>query len=261
MKDRLGTRFEYLEVRGTTPIVLVHGVGLDQNIWRAILGDFSGRSTLTYDLLGHGDTDNPLGEQSFKPFVDQLKALLEELQVAEIVLVGFSLGGQVAKHFMAAYPDVVSGLVLISTTYKRTRSEREAMSLRVRQAISGDWQGLEAAALQRWFNPEFLSANPVVEEEISARLCSNDPASFLESYQLLSNAEDHYMDYASLSVPALVITGDGDPGSTPRMAAEMAQAMPNARVKIIQGAKHLGIIEHHGQFSDEINGFMSEFGL
>ena len=121
MKDRLGTRFEYLEVRGTTPIVLVHGVGLDQNLWRAILGDFSGRSTLTYDLLGHGDTDQPLDEQSFQPFVDQLKALLEELQVAEIVLVGFSLGGQVAKHFMAAYPDVVSGLVLISTTYQRTR--------------------------------------------------------------------------------------------------------------------------------------------
>ena len=45
------------------------------------------------------------------------------------------------------------------------------------------------------------------------------------------------------------------------MAAEMAQAIPNARAKIIQGAKHLGIIEHHRQFSDEINGFMSEFGL
>ena len=45
------------------------------------------------------------------------------------------------------------------------------------------------------------------------------------------------------------------------MAAEMAQAMPNARAKIIQRAKHLGIIEHHRQFSDEISGFMSEFGL
>ena len=100
-----------------------------------------------------------------------------------------------------------------------------------------------------------------MEEEISARLRNNDPASFLESYQLLSNAEDHYLDYASLSVPTLVITGDGDPGSTPRMAAEMAQAIPNARAKIIQGAKHLGIIEYHRQFSDEINGFMSEFGL
>ena len=61
-KDRHGTCLEYMEVQGTTPIVLVHGVGLDQNIWRAMLGDFSARSTLTYDLLGHGETEKALGE-------------------------------------------------------------------------------------------------------------------------------------------------------------------------------------------------------
>ena len=67
--DSRDTSFRYLEVPGTTPIVFVHGVGLDQNIWRAVLADFSGRSTLTYDLLGHGETARPLGEQSFQPFV------------------------------------------------------------------------------------------------------------------------------------------------------------------------------------------------
>jgi pimeloyl-ACP methyl ester carboxylesterase len=260
-KDRHGTCLEYMEVQGTTPIVLVHGVGLDQNIWRAMLGDFSARSTLTYDLLGHGETEKALGEQSFHPFVDQLHMLLEELQISEVVLAGFSLGGQVAKHFTAAHSDVVRGLVLISTTYQRTPKEREAMSHRVGQAISGDQRGLETAALHRWFNPEFLSANPAVEQEISARLRNNDPARFLESYQLLSNAEDHYLDYASLPVPTLVITGDSDSGSTPRMATEMAQAMPNASVEIIQGAKHLGIIERHLEFNDAITGFMAEFGL
>lgn len=50
--DAHGTRFEYLETPGTRPIVLVHGVGLDQSIWDAMLADFAGRSTLTYDLLG-----------------------------------------------------------------------------------------------------------------------------------------------------------------------------------------------------------------
>ena len=255
--DDRGTAFQYLEVPGTTPVVFVHGVGLDQNIWRAMLADFSGRSTLTYDLLGHGETSQPLGDHIFQPEDGKRRGLVTGLLISRMVLVGFSLGGQVANHFAPSYPEMVEALVLISTTYQRTSEEREAMAFRVQQAKAGDRQGLEASALQRWFSPEFLKANPGVEREILARLRNNDPAEFLESYELLSNAENHPVDFASLSMPTLVLTGDGDPGSTPRMAEDMAQAMPNARAEIIQGSKHLGIIEEHRQFSDAVMRFLA----
>lgn len=259
--DGHGTRYEYLEEPGTIPIVLVHGVGLDQSIWEAMLGDITGRSTLTYDLLGHGETTEPLGAQSFEPFVSQLYELLQELGIPEIVLAGFSLGGQVAGHFALTHPQMAPGLLLISTTYQRTTEQRAAMARRLQQAKDGDQQGLEAQALQRWFTPEFLAANPAVERQITSRLQNNDPARFLESYELLSNAEDHPVDYGALSMPALVLTGDGDPGSTPRMANEMAQAMPHARAEIIEGAKHLGIIEEHRRFSDAVLGFLAKSEL
>ncbi len=260
-QDKQVTDFRFTEVPGTIPIVLIHGVGLDQTIWDAMLGDLGGRSTLTYDLLGHGDTVPPLGAQSFQPFVAQLDSLLQELQITEIALAGFSLGGQVAKHFASTHPQVVKALVLISTTYQRTAEEKAAMSRRLKQAKVGDQQGLEVSALQRWFNPEFLAANPAVESQITARLQNNDPARFLESYELLSNAEDHSVDYSDLAMPGLVLTGDGDPGSTPRMATEMAEAMPNTRAEVIQGAKHLGIIELHQRFSEAMTGFLTENGL
>ena len=64
------------------------------------------------------------------------------------------------------------------------------------------------------------------------------------------------MEYSALTMPAIILTGDGDEGSTPFMA--MAQAMPNARAVIIQGAKHIGIIELHHQFSDALISFVSE---
>ena len=142
--DSRDASFRYLEVPGTTPIVFVHGVGLDQNIWRAVLADFSGRSTLTYDLLGHGETARPPGEQSFQPFVAQLRRLLQELRISRIALVGFSLGGQVAKHFSLSHTEIVEALVLVSTTYQRTAEEREAMSRRVQQAKAGDQPGCGA---------------------------------------------------------------------------------------------------------------------
>lgn len=259
--DNRGTRYQYSEQPGTIPIVLIHGVGLDQSIWRYMLGEFKGRPTLTYDLLGHGETTGSLGPQCFKPFVDQLHHLLQELRISEIVLVGFSLGGQVAKHFASSSSDMVKALVLISTTYQRTAEERQSMHRRVQQAKDGEQDELQTAAIKRWFNPEFLMANPLVEHQITARMKNNDPARFLESYELLSNAEDHPLDYASLSMPTLIIAGDGDPGSTPRMAREMGLAIPNASVAIIRGAKHLGIIEHHRRFSDAVNRFMADLGL
>lgn len=260
-QDLQGTNFRYKEVTGTIPVVLIHGVGLDQTIWDAMLVDLGGRSNLTYDLLGHGDTVPPLGTQSFQPFVAQLHSLLQELQIGAITLAGFSLGGQVAKHFAAAHPDVVKALVLISTTYQRTNEERAAMSRRLQQAKEGDQQGLEVSALQRWFNPEFLAANPAVESQITARLQNNDPTRFLESYELLSNSEYYSVDYGALAMPTLVLTGDGDPGSTPRMATEMVEAMPNARAEVIQGAKHLGIVELHEGFSGAMTGFLAELCL
>ena len=260
-RDKRGTSYEYLEILGTVPIVLVHGVGLDQGIWRAMLGDLSGRSALTYDLLGHGETDHPLGQQSFVPFVEQLHGLIRELQLPKIVLAGFSLGGQVAKHFASSHPEAVGALILISTTYQRTTDERETMSFRVHQAKDGDQVGLQAEALRRWFNPEFLSNNPAVERQIIERLRGNDPARFLECYELLANAEEHPLDYRALTMPTLILTGDGDPGSTPRMALGMAQAIPNARAEVIQGAKHLGIIENHGEFSGAVQRFLAEIQL
>lgn len=259
--DNRGTCYQYSEQPGTIPIVLVHGVGLDQSTWRDMLVEFKSRSTLTYDLLGHGETTESLGPPCFKPFVGQLHHLLQELRISEIVLVGFSLGGQVAKHFASSYPGIVKALVLISTTYQRTAEERRAMYRRVQQAKDGDHLELQTAAIKRWFNPEFLKANPLVKDQITARLKKNDPARFLESYELLSNAEDHPLDYASLSMPTLIITGDGDSGSTPRMAREMGQAIPDAKAEIIQGAKHLGIVEQHRMFSDAANRFMAERGL
>ena len=121
--------------------------------------------------------------------------------------------------------------------------------------------------IERWLQRSYaatrekryvLKVHPDVAAYITALLRNNDPARFIESYELLSKAEDHSVAYSALTMPALILTGDGDEGSTSFMAMEMARAMPNARAEIIQGAKHIGIIERHQQFSDALISFVSE---
>ena len=83
-------------------MIIVHGVGLDHESWEYVLADFDGRATLVYDLLGHGRTKQTLHEQSFEPFKNQLDVLIRELDLTQVVLVGFSLGGLVAAHYAAS---------------------------------------------------------------------------------------------------------------------------------------------------------------
>ncbi len=81
--------------------------------------------------------------------MDQLDDLLGGLEITEVILVGFSLGGLVAAHFAASRPKTVRALVLISTVYQRTIAERQAIANRVEQAKNGDWAGMGIAALGR----------------------------------------------------------------------------------------------------------------
>lgn len=237
------------------PMVFVHGVGLDHKSWRYLLEDFNGLKTLTYDLLGHGQTQPALNIQSFEPFKGQLHVLLSDLNMPEVVLVGFSLGGLVAAHYAASYPQDVKALVLISSVYNRTSAESQAIAVRVQQAWDGDWAGLRSAALERWFSPDFLEANPSIREEILARLVSNVPNNFLECYQLLAKSDEHELDYRTISMPTLIITGERDQGSTPQMATEMEKVIPNGRTSVLLDARHLCIIENHSAISAQIKDF------
>ena len=75
-------------------VVLIHGVGLNQSMWRAavelLARDFG---VLVYDFLGHGDSHNPAGERRIRDYVDQLEQLMEHLGVDRFALAGFSMGG------------------------------------------------------------------------------------------------------------------------------------------------------------------------
>ena len=109
-----GTFYEYSKGSNDTHMEFVNGVGLDHKSWQYLLEDFVGQTTLTYDLLGHGQTKRRLNRQSFEPFKAQLDLLFGELKLPEIILVGFSLGGLVAAHYAASHLQTVRAFILIS---------------------------------------------------------------------------------------------------------------------------------------------------
>ena len=87
----------------TVPIVFIHGVGLNLHMWKPQINFLKDHSTLSYDLLGHGKTPYNKDTVTLNDFSNQLRSLLNFLEIKKINLVGFSLGSLIALDFASNY--------------------------------------------------------------------------------------------------------------------------------------------------------------
>ena len=102
--------YYFFNKKNSIPVVFVHGVGLDHQMWDAQVSYLNEFSILTYDLLGHGKTPCNKKKLSLKDFSDQLLDLLDYLKIEKINLIGFSLGSLVAIDFSSRFQKKELGL-------------------------------------------------------------------------------------------------------------------------------------------------------
>lgn len=100
---------------GDTTLVFLHGYGESLMAWRLLLDRFTPRyRVLAVDLPGHGLSDRPDGPYDYPALVERLAHLLDQATRGPVVLVGHSMGGQLATGVALARPDRVRALVLIA---------------------------------------------------------------------------------------------------------------------------------------------------
>tara|TARA_Y100000590_G_C14840791_1_gene683769 strand:- start:109 stop:468 length:360 start_codon:yes stop_codon:yes gene_type:complete len=95
--------YYFYNKKNSLPIVFIHGVGLDHQMWNYQINYFNEYSTLTYDLLGHGKTPYDKDTLSLRDFSNQLLEILNHLGVEKINLAGFSLGSLIALNFTSHF--------------------------------------------------------------------------------------------------------------------------------------------------------------
>ena len=262
MRDRIeaGTHFR---VDGDGPaVVLVHGVGLDLDMWSAQAEALAQRYTvIRYDMLGHGGSAKPPGLLRLASYIDQLEMVHRYFRLGRSVVVGFSMGALVGRAFALAHPERLAGLALLNGVYDRTPAQLDAIRARLYQAETEGPEALIEAALARWLSPEFRAAAPDAVEAIENRLRANDRNGFLAAYRVFIEADEAAAGpLADMSCPALVVTGENDLGSTPAMAAAMADAIPDAELHVLPGLAHLAPIEGAEAMNALLLGFLDRLG-
>ena len=242
--DSNGT-FYILNQNQGTPIIFIHGVGLNHKIWKPQFDVFE-NTIVAYDILGHGQTPLESSNLSFDNFSRQLLNLIDELNFKKIHLVGFSIGSLIARNFAENYNERLESLTLLCSIFKRSKEQQQIVNDRFE--LSKKSRSLSNQALKRWFTDEYILQNPKIYEEISSMLNENNMEDFLKIYELFVKHKDNEK-FENIKVKTLIMTGEFDSGSTPEMSKNLSKCIKNSKVKIIKNGKHLCSIE----CADEVN--------
>jgi (E)-2-((N-methylformamido)methylene)succinate hydrolase len=240
------------------PAVLIHGVGNSLEAWDGVVARLRDRfRLLRYDLRGHGESERVPGPYSIEDFSDDLLALLDALKMERCDVAGFSLGGLVAQAFALRHPERVRKLALISTVAGRTETEKARVLERldiVADGIPGDHFN---RSVERWFTDEFRAANPAVIEDYAARNRQNDPACYAAAYRVLA-LTDLADQLPRIGAETLIMTGENDIGSNPRMARLMHERIAGSRLHILPRLRHSILIEAPDLVADALGSFLAE---
>ncbi|GAB3296272.1 alpha/beta fold hydrolase [Pseudoclavibacter terrae] len=229
-----------------TPIVLLHGVGLDRTMWTPV-AELLGPRAVALDLPGHGAQSPLRTPTSLADFAADVERRLPD---GPIHLVGFSLGALVAQHIASRAPERVATLTCVSSVCRRTPDERAAVLARLASART-DFGATVERSLERWYSGSGVGAATVAETR--RVLEANDVESFGHAYEIFATGDQQVSAaLGAITAPTLAITGELDPGSTPDMTRRLAEAIPAARTRTVAGVRHMLPVEAPSTLVDEL---------
>jgi 3-oxoadipate enol-lactonase len=246
------------EVQGAGPsLVLINGMGFGRWGFFKQVPDLSRRfATITFDAREGSDPDGVI-----EGLASDVADLLAHLGVNRAHVLGTSLGGFVAQELALVRPDLVARLVLVSTGHGGRGSERMSLgamgemfglgALSQKQAAR---RGLEAATSKR-----YRAENPQEFERIVEKRLSDSPSVASYYGQALAGSRfDDSAEVGRIGSPTLVIHGAEDRYVPPSNARALAEAIPNARLRILEGAGHLVFVERAAEVNREVITFLSD---
>lgn len=181
---------------------------------------------------------------------------------AQTVLVGFSMGGLVALRIHALAPDLVAGMVLISSNARAHMSERNAARIEQEQrARAGGFAKIVAGDLvPSYFAPKNADI-AVLRQSAIAMASEVGPEVFVRQSQAIRTRPDARASLAGIQCPCLIIGGGHDPLSPPEWQQELAAGIPASELAMIEGAGHFVPLEAPSALGATIRDWSTRHGL
>jgi 3-oxoadipate enol-lactonase len=233
-------------------VVLLHGATLDHRAWAPQVDDLvDDYRVVLPDLRAHGEST---GRFDFRDAVDDVVALLDRLPAPEVVLVGLSLGANIAQEVLYRHPERVQAAVLADTTCNTASrapwTTNMAVAALAAQAAMSGGEFARHAAMATALDPRVQA----YAREVNAHRSTRETVAILSS--LLTGALRNEPGYR-LPVPTLLVHGDRDPlGDISSATRLWAQREPMAEYGVIPDAGHASNLDNPAVFTALLRAFL-----
>lgn len=260
------------EGSGDNTLIFIHGLSSNLEAWKKNVSELKeDYRCIALDLPGYGKSSRNNTSYSLKDYADFLKCFIESKQLKNVVLVGHSMGGQIAIHAVLSSPELFEKLILIAPAGIETFSEQEAAVLK----------SSYSSAIVVNSTPEQVTAN----YKLNFHTFPEDAKFMVEDRIKMKGAVD-FPDYAEVVVnnvhamldepvfnqldklakPVLILYGNNDllipnrffhPDQTiESLVKDAEEKIPDLKVEIINEAGHFVNFEKPGEVNREIIKFL-----
>ncbi|XP_057294793.1 protein ABHD11-like isoform X3 [Hydractinia symbiolongicarpus] len=236
---------QHIKDPNASPIVICHGLFGSKINWRSLgrrINTMSGRKVITYDCVNHGDSSHH-DEMSYNDLAHDLIALLNQLDISKVLLIGHSMGGKTVMTSALTYPDRVEKIISVDAAPTISKSSGEV--LRYLNAMSG-------------MDMSKMKTKQAIEEELHKVVKSRSVLMFLMQnlkplddgfywrINLKAMAKNYHYTHAfpvfkdgvQFDKPALFVGGERSYYITEEEYPEIIRLFPLATIKHIPAAGH-----------------------
>lgn len=223
--------------------MLIPAVGLDAGMFDGVVPE--DRPSARHVLPGFGSRPRAARQPTMAHLADEVAAS----HPGELDIVGVSFGGMVAQHIALRHPDRVRSMMLCCTH----AGADPALALeRARAAEEGGMASVLESTLARWFMPETLAARPEPRGVAYARatLLALDPRCYADGWRAMAGHQT-LGRLGEVTAMTTCLAGTADTAAPPERAREIVERIPDARVRLCDGA-HMLPIEQPRDFAAEL---------
>jgi non-heme chloroperoxidase len=259
----------YEDIGNGSPVILIHGWPLTHAMWEYQLYPLThnGYRVISYDRRGFGYSSKPAEGYDYDTLADDLRALIDGLDLDNVTLVGFSMGGgEVARYMSRHQGHNVSRVAFIGSVTpmllkgpdNREGVERDVFAKMYDQVQHDRFEFLENFG--KLFFGDTTLRHPASRDTMRWSQSLAEMASPIATMKCIEafSMTDFRQDLASIDVPTLIIHGKADKVVPYEASAKWASAMlPNAECRIYDDGPHALTFTHKDQLNTDLLGFLS----
>ncbi|MEW6145889.1 MAG: alpha/beta fold hydrolase [Thermodesulfobacteriota bacterium] len=241
------------------PVVFINGLTMDLNGWLLQVEPFSRKyRMLRYDCRGQGGSDKPETEYSQELHADDLRMLMEKLDIPKAHIIGLSNGGMIAQHFALRHPEKTGALVLVDTCSYVDTLLGLIITSWIKSAEAGGSGLRYDVALPYLFSEEFTKQNldrMMAMKEFNLAL---NPVKPVVNLSKASRNHDLRDRVSEIKAPTLIIAGEEDILIPVKYSRILREKIKNSTLVTIKHCGHVPPIEKPDEFNEIVMRFLGD---